>query len=163
MKHNPNDCERRKSGLTSELQQDSEIGRWCALEVIRQASRTTESSARTEEAEPILTPTIGGRFIAARDVLAAANEVDELIRELRHIVTSTYRDSAHPNKERLLELWMIAERCLLEGELNELRPAVMKRLFGEDTARIDLSREGQRQLGGTRHVSNSNTVGTQEF
>ncbi|HEY0169409.1 MAG TPA: hypothetical protein VGB98_00030 [Pyrinomonadaceae bacterium] len=139
-----------KTGPASELERLRIICERYTPEFILAASRTTESSAQTHEPEPALTSAAGGRFIAARDVLSTAGEVDELVRELRHILSPTHRDQADDVRERLLELWTAAERCLLGSEVAELRPAVLKRLFGEDDARANLSRDGQRQLGGNQ-------------
>jgi uncharacterized protein YgfB (UPF0149 family) len=118
------------------------------LELILQSSSTAESSQRVEAAEPALTSKAGGQFIGARNIFVGANEADELIHDLRHMLALPIDQcESDDEKERLLELWAIAERCLVEAEINELRPAVLTRLTGDKDAEVGLSRDGQ-PLGG---------------
>jgi hypothetical protein len=78
-----------------------------------------------------------------------AEDVEEALRELKHLLASTYKDSGSDAKKRLLELWMVLERALLQTEVNELRSAVLERLFGNETI-VSPNRDSQRQLGGLR-------------
>jgi hypothetical protein len=93
-------------------------------------------------------PTVSGRFIATRELLSGTTEVEDLICEMKEMLTDKHESRGNGFNERLLELWMVAERCLLQEEIDELRPSVFKRLFGENRTKIRLSRDGRQQLGG---------------
>jgi hypothetical protein len=107
-----------------------------------------QSTARDEDPEALAVPTVSGRFVASRGILMGEREAENLVQELRERLGSSQDEDPDEAKEQLLGLWMIAERCLVEAEINELRPAVFRRLFGEDDVKLAFSRGGQRQGGG---------------
>lgn len=146
MDNNADDYEFPTSKLDAELRRLNEMNFSYSAEFAIRASQATESSERTEVVEPGQVATAAGAFVGGRNTLADASEIEALVGELRR----TFAESAETDeaKERLLELWTITEPCLLERETDELRPAVLAKLFGEQEAPISLSRGGQSQGGG---------------
>jgi hypothetical protein len=146
MDDNADSYELPTSKLDAELRRLNAMNIARSAELVIEASWATESSEKTEDAESDQAAMAAGAFIGGRNALANASEIGALVDELRRTFAEPMKtDEA---KGRLLQLWTITEPWLLESEIDELRSAILAKLFGERETAISLSRGGQSQGGG---------------
>ena len=134
-----------KSNLAAEIKQLEEIGIKVTPELILRASFPKNSSERTLK-DPVPSQKVNGRVVAGKGLFAGTFQINNLINEIREILA---KDQIKDDlRERLLDLWITVEPCLLDVELNELRHTVLKRLFNYKDRQIIFSRDGSSIGGG---------------
>jgi hypothetical protein len=131
-------CNKDKADLTpadkaSDLQNLSAIGAWCTPEFVMRSARASQSSCRANQSSSPTPLAVAGRYAVSRTVLATAATIESAIRELRHQLESSKEDTEE-RRQSLLQNWIAIEPCLLEDEQNELRDAVLRRLFPQSKA-----------------------------
>ncbi|GAA3628753.1 hypothetical protein GCM10022419_136610 [Nonomuraea rosea] len=135
--------------LGAEIHKLEEAGLTLSPELLINATEPTESLASAGDPyHRADSPTTArGYWIGSLAVLGAATEAESVVEKLRQR-TAAAPDTAD-EKARLLELWIAAEPLLSEAELQEVRPIVLRHLFGDDEGRVNLSRNsGDAQGGG---------------
>jgi hypothetical protein len=134
-----------KSKIAVEIDQLRTIGTRLTPEFILRGLRTTMSSERIPEHDPVPTHRVNGRIVAGRGLFLGTTQVNNLINELKEIlVKDQINDALH---KRILELWITVEPCLLDAELNQLGPIVFKRLFNDKDIQVIFSRDGRPEGG----------------
>ncbi|MGS1015607.1 hypothetical protein [Allosphingosinicella humi] len=134
---------REASGDLAKLR---ELGLVCSAEFVVQSSFPARSVERTSDsALPVASA--AGRFIAARGAPFGADEVGFVLEELKQALGDE-KQKSRESIDDLLELWAIAEPHLMEAEVQEFWPRILRRLSDGVEAAPVLSRSDERTGGG---------------
>jgi hypothetical protein len=106
----------------------------CVLEPLPHGSRLSSQKNpfvlyRVGSGGPRTSPPAAGRYLAARNSLGGAGEIQSAVRELRAMVDSSTDEPRSVRRHDLLEVWTSVERSLPEREHRELSAAVFSHLF----------------------------------
>lgn len=132
--------------LAEEIRRLEEAGLHFSPELLVSAMDPTEGSDSSNEYQVDSVTAVEGYSIGSRGVLISASEVEAVAQELRQQTATPPRTA--DAKAKLLELWIAAEPCLSESELEEMRPVVLTQLFGDHEEQVTLSRNSSGAQGG---------------
>lgn len=132
----------------SDLEQLAAIASWYTPDSLMRASRMVHSMRRVSGIAEGVGSIASGRYKATRGMLAAPEQIEQAVYELRTLFSSDDYQDDDGKRQSLLEIWMAVESCLSQAEHDELRSAVLGRIFPRSKAPDRLSRAGFSQVGG---------------
>jgi len=134
---------REASGDLAKLR---ELGLVCSAEFVVQSSFPARSVEQTSDSV-VPAANAAGRFVAARGAPFGADEVGSVLEELKQALGDE-KQKSRESIDDLLELWAIAEPHLMEAEVQEFWPRILRRLSDGVEAAPVLSRSDERTGGG---------------